>query len=539
MKNIIKSAVTLAVIAPALLTTSCLEETVPTNIITNEGLQSSPKAVEALVWEMPAIYNKFNTLNRDEPAGYDWGYGALMHMHDVQTEDMAVISSNYDHFTSWELAQYLSEQYLNTQFQWNLYWKLVQPSNNVFANVGTESDNDLIGSYIGIASAFRAAMYLDIAQTYEFLPNEKTSNISSAGNDLTNYTVPIVTEKTTEEASRNNPRVTHDDMMAFIIEDLDRAEANIARGPRLSRIMPDLAVVYGLKARAYLWDGGLHPESYAKAAEYARMAINKSGATPLTRDQWLSTTDGFNKYNNAWMWCITTTKDDRVVTSGILNWTSWCSNETSFGYAAAGPYTMISKRLYDKIADTDFRKLSYKAPARSSLSGRETTVLPASLWDKLPDYASLKFRPGQGNYGESTIACSVDIPLMRVEEMYLIEAEATAHSNPAGGMQLLKDFMHKYRDANYTPSGDLSEVEEIVLQKRIELWGEGLTFFDVKRLNMSVTRQYNGSNFSAESRFNTVGRPAWMNWVIVQTEQNSNAALRGWNNPSFDNVYKP
>ncbi|WP_262710078.1 hypothetical protein [Duncaniella dubosii] len=31
---------------------------------------------------------------------------------------------------------------------------------------------------------------------------------------------------------------------------------------------------------------------------------------------------------------------------------------------------------------------------------------------------------------------------MRIEEMYLIEAEAVAHSNPAQGKELLENFMN-------------------------------------------------------------------------------------------------
>ena len=95
-------------------------------------------------------------------------------------------------------------------------------------------------------------------------------------------------------------------------------------------------------------------------------------------------------------------------------------------------------------------------------------------------------------------------------------------------------------DYTYTCAATDKEgvVEEIVLQKRIELWGEGLTFFDVKRLDMGVDRTYQGSNFYDNTQFNTNGhRPAWMNYCIVQTEENSNSALRGWNNPDPSNRY--
>jgi hypothetical protein len=128
---------------------------------------------------------------------------------------------------------------------------------------------------------------------------------------------------------------------------------------------------------------------------------------------------------------------------------------------------------------------------------------------------------------------------MRVEEMYLIEAEATAHSNAAAGKQLLVDFMKTYRDSQYTCNATSVDdvVEEIVFQKRIELWGEGQSYFDIKRLDMSVTRAYSGTNFTGNTLMNTNGRPAWMNFVILTWEGDNNAAVQKWNNPSPDNCY--
>ena len=37
-------------------------------------------------------------------------------------------------------------------------------------------------------------------------------------------------------------------------------------------------------------------------------------------------------------------------------------------------------------------------------------------------------------------------------------------------------------------------VEDVYLQRRIELWGEGFSYFDLKRLNKGIDRNYAGSN---------------------------------------------
>ena len=55
---------------------------------------------------------------------------------------------------------------------------------------------------------------------------------------------------------------------------------------------------------------------------------------------------------------------------------------------------------------------------------------------------------------------------------------------------------------------------------------------------MSVTRGYAGTNCQDDkARFNTNGRPAWMNLVMVKTESNNNHALEGMNNPDPSDKY--
>ena len=183
----------------------------------------------------------------------------------------------------------------------------------------------------------------------------------------------------------------------------------------------------------------------------------------------------------------------------------------------------------------------YRAEGRTVEAKQTLESLKANYKEDLVEYASIKFRPGSGNDGDGTIGAACSYPLMRVEEMFFIQAEAVAQQGRVDDAKtLLTDFMAT-RNPNY--SCTLTEkdavIEEIVFQKRVELWGEGQTFFDIKRLNMSVTRGYEGSNFYELCRFNTNGRPAWMNFVIVRTEENNNSAVTGMNNPDPSDYYTP
>ena len=149
---------------------------------------------------------------------------------------------------------------------------------------------------------------------------------------------------------------------------------------------------------------------YANAKIYAENAIGSGKYSITTEKDWLSTTTGFNDLSNsAWMWGTQATGDDDVVQTGILNWTSWMSNETDFGYAVAGAFVQIDKNLYDKMNNTDFRKLSFLAPEDSELYGKSPMIDPA-LIDYFPVYGSLKLRPNEGNIADYKVAVSSAYP---------------------------------------------------------------------------------------------------------------------------------
>ena len=516
----------------SLLLSSCIEETFPTNSATDEQLTSSSKATEALLWAMPAFVNDYKTWNAGD---YDWGYGSIMHVRDVMTEEMVINESNYDHYSAWEHNQYIGPNYLTTQWIWNYFWKFVQTSNKLIAGVDPNTTDETLLGYLGAAYGYRAFIYLDMARMFEFLENDKISSVNSNGNDVLHLTVPIVTESITEEEARNNPRVSREKMLEFIEGDLDKAEEYIKYFSRPKKTLPDLACIYGLKARLYMW-----VEDYAKAKEYARKAIDTGNYVPTNKADWTNTTSGFNDISaTSWMWGASVQKEDDVVKSGIINWTSWMSGEAAYGYAGAGPVPMADVCFYNKISDKDFRKLSWKAPKGSALESQNEYCNPSSAVD-MAEYASLKFRPGSGNVSDYNVGSATSFPLMRIEEMYFIEAEAAAHLNASDGVSLINSFMKGYRYPSYeckvTNQDDV--VEEIVFQKRVELWGEGQSFFDIKPLNLPVTIAYDGSMHNAIGRLNNTTRPAWMNICIVQTEENNNKALLGYENPDPSDCYK-
>lgn len=539
MKKIYIPILAAAVALPTVTLTGCIDETIPTQTVTQDQVQASPDAAASYAMGMPAFLNTYAVLGTAS-RHYDFGYPSMMHIRDVMTGDMPILASasGYDWFDAWELNEYQAQDNIYPQLIWNTYTQLVQTANLTIGAVNPESASDLNLFYLGCGYAFRAMAYLDMARMYEYLPTDGTSSTNENGNDVTGLTVPIVTEAMTEAEARVNPRATHERMMEFLLEDLDMAETYIVKADRAAKNMPDLACVYGLKARAYLWDG-----NFAKAKEYARKAIDNSGASITTQAQWLSTTNGFNSLSTpSWMWGGQYTSEDGAVKTGLVNWVSWASNEALWGYSSAEPNVLIDKNLYDAINDEDFRKLTFVAPEGSPLAGKENWINKAAFaatgTPELAPYASIKFKPANGQMQVAIEGGAVAYPLMRVEEMYFIEAEAAANVSASEGKNLLVSFM-KNRNPNYSFNGTSAQqvIDEIFLQKRIEFHGEGIILFDYKRLNKPVTRYYSGTNWREDVQFNTTMRPAWMNFVIVMTEGNNNEGVRDYNNPNPSGVY--
>lgn len=447
---------------------SCIEEVDPqSSTVIESQVNHSSSAVKALIWGLPYYFNACAT-----DYHFEFGYGAMLHMRDVMTGDLPVnpSPSGYDWFAEYEQTTLLNQDAPTIWYVWAYYNKFIQNTNvalSAIANANKTGMEDKYAGYEAVAKAFRAIAYLEMAQMYEFKTNDKfTTGVNADGNNVEGLTVPIVTEKTTLEEARNNPRATKEVMQQFILDDLTYALENIDKFDDSDKVFPHKAEVYGLLARFYMWK-----EDYPKAQEAARNAINNYSGSPMTQSEALSKTSGFNDLSK-FMWGAKQTDANESVKTGIINWTSWMSNETSFGYASAEPFVMIDANMYDRIGNTDWRKLMWKAPEGSPLEGK-TEWIDAKTAESYPDYASAKFRPVNGDGDNYTVGAASAYPVMRVEEMYFIEAEAAAHQNAEKGKELLEKFMKTYRNKTYSCSKTDQDdvIEEIVFQKRVELWG--------------------------------------------------------------------
>lgn len=97
---------------------------------------------------------------------------------------------------------------------------------------------------------------------------------------------------------------------------------------------------------------------------------------------------------------------------------------------------------------------------------------------------------------------TTDLVYMRSDEFYLLNAEALSHNgNDAGARDALKSYLSdRITDVSYIDnlSGQALR-DEIYLQTRIELWGEGKSYLAMKRNKATITRGANHLFFAGES----------------------------------------
>ena len=178
------------------------------------------------------------------------------------------------------------------------------------------------------------------------------------------------------------------------------------------------------------------------------------------------------------------------------------------GYAGlAYSAKLIDKRLYDQIPDDDYRKTLFNGP--------EGDASQPTAGAKLP-YANLKF----GNDGSWTM----HYIYMRAAEMVLIEAEALARQGKNAEAATVMAELMKNRQPSWNKAS--VTVDDVLLQRRIELWGEGFAYFDLKRNNKGIDRNYEGSNHQAGYLHTIPAFDVRWTYQIPQSEMQENSHIQ-------------
>ncbi len=475
MKNIIKRQYKrIAILSSALLVLSLSSacssdylETDPTTAVSEESAYSSASNLMAIINGMhrDMYYRQNNSQGQN-------GQGGIMIMMDALGEDLVFPSTGNGWYVStvrWQ--DQVNENGSNDFYPFQFYYALIRNANLVIANgptVPTANATDVatVKQAIGEAYAFRAFSYYMLVQLYgkRYIPNTTNTQLG----------VPIRLVANEVPLARNTVEEVYTQINNDIAEALSRLSTS-----RLTKSHFNDRVVLGLRARVALTQGNY--ALAASSAKSAREAVTGGFAGfPLMNNA--TYTAGFNNLegNGEWMWGATIIADQ---TDYFGNFGAYMSRNYNSTNIRQAPKAMNSK-LFAMFPATDVRTKVVDP------TGQHTALALPSTYSKFP-YTSQKF------LSVSTSDSRVDVPYMRAAEMYLIEAEAKARLGDEAGSKVVFNALATNRNPSYTgaTTTGAAYITEILNSRRIELWGEGFRFLDLKRLNLGLDRT--GANHSS------------------------------------------
>lgn len=335
---------------------------------------------------------------------------------------------------------------------WRFYYYLIRGTNNVLIKLLDENGNPVneeSRASVGQAKALRAYAYFYLTQLY-------TTGYDANERKLPIYDSPVLV---------NNAPSNTQDVFAFMIKDLKEA-IQLLEGYSGAKYTVNKEVAQGFLAYVLAAKGT--SDALTEVITITEDVIN-GGKYPLTTKEQL--TGGFNDLKSPnWMWGADITIDQGL---DLISW--WGQVDLfTYSYAWAGDPKGMDEGLYAKIKADDVRKTQFE-------------VDDDVIWPFNKFYAPARVVGGQR-------LIETDYIYMRIDEMYLLNAEASARlGNDGPAIDRLKELLaNRITDLSYLDalSGQALK-NEIYLQTRIELWGEGKSYLSMKRNKTTVTKGMN------------------------------------------------
>lgn len=469
---------------------SVVTSTQKENVVAND-----PSMAEASVNALPMMTKQFCGVLGNTKVQSDFGWPASMLFLDSRTADMPSTTSTYNWFgDGLDYSDKTNNNY-STRFMWGTNYNMIFACNSILKTMDPETTNPTLQYFMAQALGYRAWAYFNLAQMYQF---------TYVGNQ-DKPCVPIITEVNSDKVAVDGAaRATVQEVYDQILSDLNKAvdllksTGHIAPADRLGKQYITASTAAGIRARVYLV-----MNEWEKAATDAQYVIDNSQCTPYSIAE-VSKPSFWDASDHSWLFAID------IESGEVGNLHCWPGHFVTFytgGYAQVGVYRIINTALFESIPATDVRK-GWWCDANGdspNLDKAHADILygtPGSYFESKEEaaYINVKFDTYQSMF--SGVCYLNDIPLMRIEEMYLTLAEAQAMNNPTLGVATLNNFMQTYRNPQYncmlTSATEIQD--EIWKQRRIELWGEGLSYFDLQRLKKPVDRV--GGGFEPAVVFN-------------------------------------
>ena len=400
---------------------------------------------------------------------------------DLLSSDMAMTLNAYGWFTDAATRTCSTASSGRNSYIWSYYYTIIMNANTAIRKMAprqNEFTDEELASYAQ-ALALRAYCYYNLATLYNPGMNNETPDIFTGGTGLGYSSIPIYTENDTTESGLIKEQYVSSvgEAYEFAINDLKTAIAFLDSVDyvRTTKIIVDADVARGILAYCYL-----ESQQYGKAYVTAKELIDLNHFSIIPYDQVLTT--GFvSTEDNSWIWGSDVTIE---TTTGLASFWGHMDIHT-YSYASAGATKAIDQNLFSEIPLSDIRRQWFDTTKKYINDYKFYDKARGVLADEL-DRRWLN-----------------DIVYMRIEEMYLIGAEAALRNNePDKAKDLIKVLLDQ-RDPNAANTVDAlnpSELSDMIYYNwRVEMWGEGRALATFKRFGKPKIRGNNHYNGAGEN----------------------------------------
>lgn len=464
----------LLVVIGLVMLTSCKKnflQVQPTQFTTPEQLGvAAAQDPKLLNGNVTGLYTTMFTPGVGGTTGHDdFGHRGVDIYSDMLQSDMVLAGVNYGWYST--IANYVAPTDFTTNadyIPWRYYYRIVFGANTIIDILGGNSVVPTTpgNKYtMGQAKAMRAYGYFYLSQLYAKGYGDGTAKI-----------LPLYVTADTKMA--NQPKTTTKAIYDQMIDDLNSAISLLSGFTRATKDQVDQNVAKGLLAYVLAARG-----TQADLTQVVTLTQDIMTAYPKTTPSYLVydgsniSTAGFNNVATpSWIWGVDLTLSQSI---NLISW--WGQVDVyTYSYAWAGDPKTIDRGLYNTIRADDIRKGQFNS----------TNLQPRNKF----------FDPNRVIGGQRQVI--TDLLYMRSDEFYLLNAEAKARSGQeTEAKTALQTYLSdRITDVSYiSPLAGQALIDEIYLQERIELWGEGKSYLAMKRLKENVVRGSNHLFYAGET----------------------------------------
>nr|WP_311521630.1 RagB/SusD family nutrient uptake outer membrane protein [uncultured Porphyromonas sp.] len=450
-----------------LVSSSCSKDfldTAPTDAI---GKSTIANSTDGLYGLLNGIHNTMYLFDywtvMENPQGFGIGYGCLMYKLDYLGDD----------FINTQPAIYMGlhryQDHTNPRGEineraWLFNYEIISHANLLIKlaeenkELTVEDKNVLLGE----GYTFRAMAYHMLVQLFG------KRYVKGGAND--GLAVPLRLDSDNIDPKA---RATVSDVYKQIDSDIAKGLEHLKDAPApKGKNAISYSAACGIAAKI-----ALTKYDYATAEKYATEAINKTSAKLQVGKALL---DGFNNVDaSEWIWGYAQASDQSMGYWGYMahvsyNFKAWQIEGTKFA---------INRDIYDKMGPDDARRGWFVCIDQGDQIPADANK---ELFNNKWEYTGqqIKFRAAGATNSDGAMN------IMRLSELYYIKAEAEARQGKDANAQKTLQAIMITRDPEYNASQFTGQelIDEVMRNKRIDHWGEGLRFFDIKRLGIVFDR---------------------------------------------------